>query len=111
MQIPLEGVRRIEVVQDYKRRWLSGMGIGALTGATLGIVIGVAATDYEPSAWLPDMAPAYGIAIGAPVGFIVGAIIGSFIRDEEWEQIPLDGLRVSFTPKRDGFTLGLSVSF
>ena len=111
IKIPLEGVRLIEVVQGQKSRWLSGMGSGTVIGAFCGIAIGLAVYDYEPNPWVPNMGPAYGVAIGAPVGLIVGAIIGSFIKDEEWEEVPLDRVRVSIAPQRDGFAFGLTVNF
>jgi hypothetical protein len=53
VKIPLDGVRRIEVVQHQKSRWLKGMGIGACTGAFLGIAIGGRVTDYEPNPGSP----------------------------------------------------------
>ena len=47
IKIPLEGVRRIEVVQGEKSRWLSGMGSGAATGAFCGLAIGFVMTANE----------------------------------------------------------------
>jgi hypothetical protein len=42
----------------------------------------------------------------------LGAVIGSFVKYEEWEEVPFDQVRVSLAPQRDGrFTLGLSVRF
>ena len=49
-------------------------------------------------------------AIGSGVGLGVGTILGAPSRDR-WEEVPLDRLRVSFAPKRDGFEVGLSVAF
>ncbi len=42
----------------------------------------------------------------------MGAMTGSFIKADRWEEVPLDQLRVSFAPERDGrFAFGLSVAF
>jgi hypothetical protein len=51
------------------------------------------------------------IVVAVPSAF-VGGIIGAFIKTDRWEEVPLDRLRVSFAPQRDGrFALGLSVAF
>ena len=48
---------------------------------------------------------------GAIVG-LAGAITGYFIKTDLWEEVPLERLRVSLTPQRDGgFVLGFSVGF
>jgi len=42
----------------------------------------------------------------------LGAVIGALIKTDRWEEVPLDALRVSFVPQRDGrFGLGMSVRF
>jgi hypothetical protein len=46
------------------------------------------------------------------VGAGVGALIGTAIKTERWQEVPLDRVRVSFGPQRNGrFGFGLSVSF
>ena len=47
------------------------------------------------------------------VGFALGgAVAGALLmRGERWEGIPLDQLRVSLPPQRDGIALGVSVRF
>ena len=48
---------------------------------------------------------------GAIVG-AAGGIVGYFIKTDRWEEIPLERLRVSLAPQRDGgFALGFSVRF
>ena len=47
-----------------------------------------------------------------PVAVGVGAITGALIKTDHWEDVPLDRVRVSFGPQRDGrFALGASVRF
>ncbi len=52
-----------------------------------------------------------GVTLGCVLGTSVGTIIGSHFRIDRWEEVPLDGLRVSFAPSRDRFAFGLSLSF
>jgi len=33
------------------------------------------------------------------------------MKTDRWEEVPLDQLRVSFMPRRDGFVLGFTVAF
>ncbi len=52
--------------------------------------------------------PAY-MSVGAIAGWLVGV---PFFKTERWKQVPLDRLRVSVVPQRDGrFALGFSVAF
>jgi hypothetical protein len=45
-------------------------------------------------------------------GAAVGLVVGAFTKTDRWEEVPLDRLRVSIVPQRDGrFALGVSVSF
>ncbi len=44
-----------------------------------------------------------GVTLGCVLGTSVGTIIGSHFRIDRWEEVPLDGLRVSFAPSRDRF--------
>jgi hypothetical protein len=38
--------------------------------------------------------------------------VGALIKTDRWEEVPLDRLRVSFAPKRDGrFTVGFRIAF
>ena len=50
------------------------------------------------------------VAVGA-VGAGIGAGIGALSKTDKWEEVPLDQLRVSIVPRRDGFALGFSVAF
>ncbi len=51
-----------------------------------------------------------GVVVGAFGGAVVGAVVGH--QDLAWTEVPLDRLRVSFGPQRDGrFGVGMSVKF
>jgi hypothetical protein len=57
-----------------------------------------------------ELAAAIGVFGGA--GAIVGSVVGALVKSERWEEVPLDRLRVSIAPQRDGrFALGMSVVF
>ncbi len=46
------------------------------------------------------------------MGGVVGGIIGYFVKTERWEEVPLERLRVSLTPRGDGqVALAFSVNF
>ncbi len=48
--------------------------------------------------------------IVSAIGAVAGGIVGYFIKTDRWEEIPLERLRVSLAPQRDGgFALGFSV--
>lgn len=56
-------------------------------------------------------AAAGGVIFGA-AGALLGALIGATMKTERWVSVPLDELRVSFGPQRDGrFGFGASVRF
>jgi len=54
-----------------------------------------------------EAATYFGVA-GAVIGGLFGAILKT---DYRWDEIPLDRLRLSFAPQRDGLTVGYSVAF
>jgi hypothetical protein len=104
--VPLDSVTRLDVPRRRSNvAW--GTGIGLLVGAAAGIIIGTRGepeVDYDPR-WTGGIA-------GGIWGTLLGLGIGLLIRTDRWEEVPLDKLRVSVAPQRDGrFGLGLSVSF
>jgi hypothetical protein len=81
---------------------------GALAGAVLGAVIWHAA---DPDAWelVPEV---YGGALGMIPGALLDATIGALIKTDRWEEVPLERLRVSVAPQRDGrFAFGVRIAF
>ena len=53
---------------------------------------------------------ALGATLGGGSGLFYGALIGALIRTDLWKEVPLDRLRLGFTPQRHG-GLALSASF
>ena len=110
--IPVSDVIRIDRHSGHRRYWLHGM----VVGGSIGAIIGVAKLQLGACLFCPGcecMSDPIGEAIvGAVPGALVGALVGWIIRTDRWEEVPLDRLRVSVAPKRDGrIVLGVSVSF
>ncbi len=109
--IPLSSLTRLEIRRRESRADAGG-AYGALAGAAIGV--GSAASlcssiDCEESTGVLYLIFGGG---GALAGLVIGSIVGAQITTERWEEIPLDRLRVSFAPQRDGrFGLELSVRF
>jgi hypothetical protein len=102
------------VCTGLKSNWLLGGIVGGVAGFTIGYV-GTMATTEETSGGVlftrEEGAGMTGSMVGL-LGFGIGALIGAFVKTDRWEATPLDRLRVSFAPQRDGrFALGLSISF
>ncbi len=113
LAIPLASITSLELSTPGGSR----AGQGALIGLALGGVGGAfaAAAACPSDQFLKASAGA--CAIGGAVivgagGALVGAIVGAMITGTRWEEVPLDQLRVSFGPQRNGrFGLGLSMRF
>ena len=95
---------RLDVSRGLKSNTQGGAVMGVHAGA-LGAVVYCKAVDAL------EYAPMLAMFFGA-AGGLVGGIIGHNIKTDLWEKVPLERLRVSQTPQRDGgFALGFSVRF
>ena len=119
VSVPLTSITTFKRSRGLKSNAGKGALIGSLVGGALGAVFGAAAyRECVPVGWLDCMmAPesaAQSAAIGGFLMGLMGAGIGALAgaeKTERWEEVPLDRLRVSFAPRRDGFAFGVSVSF
>jgi hypothetical protein len=120
LALPPDSVTKLDVSRGRKTNTGTGAGIGLLVGGVVGAVIGYA--SYEecvPRGFSfscigvdPELYALGGGIIGGLVGGGVGALIGASIRTDRWQEVPLDHVRVSVGPQRDGrFGLGASVRF
>jgi len=131
LSVPVDDlVTGLDVSRGWKRHTGEGVGYGLVLGLVAGGFVG--ANTYErppPSSrpcedvgcawdfdfdidlgWVPRMF--IGAGIGAGIGAVAGALVGFAIKTEQWEEAPLDRIRVSFGPQRDGrLGLGASVRF
>ena len=121
--VPVASITRLEVSRGRESHGGRGAAFGALIGIPLGAVVGLA--TYEECVprggswdfsclfdWGPEYSALGGALVGGLGGVVVGALIGATIETDRWEEVPLDRLRVSFVPQRDGrFAFGLSVRF
>jgi len=119
-ECPLASVTRLDMSRGQKSHGRLGAVVGFLTGALSGAVIGFSLGDDppflsregEPFPFSAGNKAAIGFLLGGGVGAIIGAQIGKAVHGEQWEEVPLERLRVSLAPQRDGrFALGFSVSF
>ena len=107
LAIPMASVTRLEVVGGRK----SGLVKGGIVGLMVGVGIGVAKVSGCGSG---DDCFDAGLWLSAPplAGMLLGGVVGALIKTDRWEEVPLDRLRVSVAPQRDGrFGVGMSVRF
>jgi hypothetical protein len=110
-ECPLDSVTRLDVSGGQKSHARLGAGIG-FAAVALGTVVYCKTVEF--SGCVPydsDLTLAFALIFGA-LGGVAGGIAGYLIKTERWEEIPLERLRVSLAPQRDGgFALGFSVRF
>ena len=116
LRVALMSVTRLDIHRGHRSNVGKGILWGGIpVGFLLGAFTGAVCADAAPS-MLFDCHFAEGFVVGFAVGFaggaLIGAVIGAATSGDRWEEIPLDQLRVSFAPQRDGrFAFGLSVAF
>ena len=108
MRLPLPLVTRLEVYAGQKsRRWV-GAGIGAAVGgAVAAIIVGPGNTCNSQA----DVCPETWIAVGISSGALIGGFVGGWWKADNWVEVPLDRLRVSVVPTRNGFGIGARIAF
>ncbi len=116
MQCPLADVTRLEVHAGRRSFTTHGALIGAGAGLLSGVIVGaIEQSRYEcdpDNAWGPCIPPLPTIPIMFGVlGAGLGYLAGSLIKGDRWEDVPLDRLRVSVGPQREGFGIGASIAF
>ena len=118
LHVPLQSVTRLDVHRGQKSKAGTGALIGAGVGAAAGVITALVVCaednrDCENAGSGLTAAAALVLGVGgALLGAGLGAVVGSNVKVDRWEEIPLDRLRVSVAPQRDGrFGLGLSVRF
>ena len=115
VEIHLPHVQKFEIANGKKSNIKNGAGFGFLIGAAFGALMAAAADDCSSSQGIcfggPAIALAGGIIAGG-IGSCVGAFIGFFIQTDKWEEVPIDRLRLGFSPQPKGrLALSASVAF
>ena len=121
LALPLDSVTKLEVSQGQKSYTEVGAIIGLLVGGVAGAAIASASVEEcVPEGWFScfgsDMGSGFvslvGALVGGAGGALFGGLIGSAIKTDRWQEVPLDRVRVSLGPQRDGrFGFGASVRF
>jgi hypothetical protein len=120
VSVPLTSITTFKRSRGLKSNAGQGALIGSIVGGAFGALF--AAATYREcvgEGWDCLMHPesagqaaVYGGTILGLLGAGIGALIGANEKTERWEEVPLDQVRVSIVPHRDGrFAFGLSVSF
>jgi len=106
----LSAVTRIEVSRGRRSHGLTGAVIGAPVGAVAGLAILTLANgawvcgDYEIGALCGAVAG--GGVIG---GALLGALVGGAVKTDRWEDVSFNSVRVTIVPQPTRF--GLSAAF
>jgi hypothetical protein len=104
-------ISRLDLHSGRKSAVLKGLITGTGVGAVVGAVAGLGCQTGGSFA-MNECNALETTARGAAVGAACGILVGLIITTDRWEEVPLDQLRVSLAPQRDGrFGLGLSVAF
>ncbi|MFC1639225.1 hypothetical protein ACFL3B_00510 [Gemmatimonadota bacterium] len=117
LAFPMDSVTQIDVHRGWGmsgRNVLRGAGVGLLAGGAVGAGIAIAmyGTDGCITGYDDEIPCGFiGAGVGAGSGLLLGAMIGVLIWTDRWEEVPLDRLRVSFAPRRDGFALRFAIAF
>jgi hypothetical protein len=113
--VPLASVERVDVSRGFTRGNPALIWGGAAVGTGVGVAVAVDALSEDCVGDLCELnklavlaIPTFG-GIGAMAGWLVGV---PFFKFERWRKVPLDRLRVSVAPQRDGrLRLGASITF
>jgi hypothetical protein len=88
--------------------------MGGLIGAGAGLLVGITAAGFDYGGWWDpgaEVIPATMLAGGA-WGAVVGLVVGSFSHRDDWQAVPLEGLRVGIAAgPGDRLGIGASLRF
>ncbi len=113
MTFPVASMTRLEVSRGQTSRMGPGAGIGLLGGGLLGYLISSGSCSGERFLIrTQETCIRVSTVGGAVVGTFLGLAVGAVIMTDRWQEVPLDRVRVSFGPLRDGrLGVGASVRF
>ncbi|MGH7751935.1 MAG: hypothetical protein ACREN5_03890 [Gemmatimonadales bacterium] len=116
VRVPLDSVRRLEVVVGRRHPIREGAILGAILGTAVGAAIGVTVDECPNGEFMcfnarPVRSPVIGGAIGAPIGAAVGALAAQFIEVEHWGRLRPQGFSITVLPHPGGAALGAMIAF
>jgi hypothetical protein len=104
--LPIDSVTQLEVSRGRKSRAgrgaLIGLGFGVGIGAAVGFLISQDESGENECRGIEAQCTAIGAASLGLVGAGIGALAGAATKTDRWEEVPLERLRVTFVPQRDG---------
>jgi hypothetical protein len=110
-ECPLASVTRLDVSRGQKSHTVIGAGIGLAAGALGAVIFCEVVEKGSCELFDDDIRLEAALITGAIVGAL-GGFVGYLIKSDRWEEVPLERLRVSLAPQRDGgIALGFSVRF
>lgn len=92
ISLPLSSLAKIQINRGRRSGGGTGAAIGFLTGAVLGFAVGYVVDCGD------DCPPLQGGATLALVGGLGGAIVGAVTKVDQWQEIPLEKVRLRGTP-------------
>jgi hypothetical protein len=111
----LDSVSSLEVSRgkssQFGKGLLIGLVVGGGGGAMVGAIAGASGSFCIDTCLDAGSGAAAGAFFGILPGLVVGAVAGALTETDRWEAVPLDRLRVSYAPRRDGFAFGMRVAF
>ncbi len=111
LELPLASLTKLEVSQGMKSHSERGVILGVLLG--LGGSIAVCAATWEQAFEFLELNPSCNLGLAAFVFFgsiTLGATIGA-VKTESWQDVPLDRIRVSLTPRGGGLEVSARFVF
>ena len=110
--IPLGTVSRLQLSTGRGGAGTRGAAYGALAGAGLGIIFGIAlCNSTEGSTNSPGACAVGGAVLVAIPGAVLGLMLGHSLGREGWVDVPVAGIALSVAPVAGGVGLGITVQF
>jgi hypothetical protein len=126
VRVATDGLTRLEVARGRRSRAAEGAGLGFLTGAAVGGVLGLTACiDAAPSdrfgfSTQNDYCSSGNAGLGLVVGGVfgaggaaLGALVGAAIKTDHWRRVPTHPVTTSLSvaPTRGGAAMAIRVAW
>ncbi len=112
--VSISGITKLEVSQGRRSNLDRGAWIGGLIGAGAGMLVGITAAGFDYGGWWDPGAEVIPttMLVGGAWGAVVGLVVGSFSHRDDWQEVPLESLRVGVAAgPGDRLGIGASLRF